>query len=186
MRRGRLDVLTYERPAVGLRRHDPRVADVAAALAAAIGAVPGVSAVEHVGSTAVPGLAGKGIVDLMAVAAPGDVPAVTEGLVGLGFQRQTSPWAFPPDRPMLKGAVDHDGSRFHLHVHLVPADRSEVDELIGFRDALRADPALRARYVAEKEAVLAAGIRHGPAYADAKGVWVVETLVRLGLRPPAP
>lgn len=172
--------------AAEVRAHDPRAADVAASLAGAVREVPGVSAVEHVGSSAVPGLAGKGIVDLLAAAAPADVPAVADALVGLGFQRQTSPWAFPPDRPMLKGAADHDGSPFHVHVHLVPDDRSEVDELIGFRDALRADPALRARYVAEKEAVLAAGIRHGPAYADAKGVWVVETLVRLGLRPPAP
>lgn len=175
-------LLTYERRTLELRRHDPRAAVVAASLAAAIGEVPGVSAVEHVGSTAVLGLAGKGVVDLLVVAASRDVPAVTDELVRLGFQRQTSAWAFPPDRPMLKGAVDHDGSRFQVHAHLVPADRPEVAELTGFRDALRADAALRARYVAEKETVLAAGVRHSPAYAEAKGAWVVETLVRLGLR----
>lgn len=137
-------MLRYAQPVVAVRPSDPAAAEAARRLAAAIrAAVPGVAAVEHVGSTAVPGTAGKGTVDLLAVARPEDVARATRSLVALGFQRQTSRWRFPPDRPMLKGTVDLWGRRLPVHVHLVPAGRPEIAELLGFRDALRADPALR-------------------------------------------
>jgi GrpB-like predicted nucleotidyltransferase (UPF0157 family) len=55
-----------------------------------------------VGSSAVPGLAGKNIIDLLLAADPADIPAITQTLLELGFQPQV-PAAFPATRPMLWG-----------------------------------------------------------------------------------
>ena len=45
-------------------------------------------AVEHIGSTSVPGLPGKGIVDLSIETEPDDIPGVVAMLYDLGFQAQ--------------------------------------------------------------------------------------------------
>ena len=67
--------------------------------------------VEHIGSTAVPGLPGKGIVDLSVEADPAAIPGIVEALLGLGFQPQPGPDPWPPTRPMLVGAVVVEGDR---------------------------------------------------------------------------
>jgi GrpB-like predicted nucleotidyltransferase (UPF0157 family) len=91
-----------------------------------------------VGSTAVPGLAGKGIIDLLLAAEPAHIPAITQALLELGFQHQ-SPAAFPPTRPMLWGTFRHGATEYRVHVHVVPASSPEVAAMRGLRDALRAD-----------------------------------------------
>src|SRR4051794_20987782 len=102
--------------------HDPRAVDVARRVGTLIESnLPGV-VVEHVGSTAVPGCAGKGVVDLMVLYPPGRLPAVRDTLDELGFQRQTTRDPFPEGRPMRIGSVDHDGTRFLLHTHVIAAD----------------------------------------------------------------
>ena len=104
---------------------------------------------EHVGSTSVPGCAGKGVVDLMIAASDREIEAVKEILDRLGFQRQTNRDPFPEDRPMGIGSVVHDGETFLLHIHVIPASSPEVDALRFFRACLRDDPELLKAYVAE-------------------------------------
>ena len=53
--------------------------------------------VEHVGSSAVPGLPGKNVVDLGIEADPDDIPAITDALLSLGFGRQGGARAVPAD-----------------------------------------------------------------------------------------
>src|SRR5581483_521627 len=94
--------------------------------------------IEHIGSSAVPGCDGKNVVDLLI---PYDdalhLGAIDAALFALGFGRQRSRDPFPEARPMRIGAIDWDGERVSLHVHVVPADSPEVAELIAFRDRLR-------------------------------------------------
>jgi GrpB-like predicted nucleotidyltransferase (UPF0157 family) len=136
---------------------------------------------EHIGSSAVPGLAGKGTVDLLIPAPPEEIPALTDDLLALGFQRQAVATAFPPTRPMLQGIIRHGGTSFRVHVHVVPADSPEVAALRGFRDALLADPVLRAEYEQLKRAIVGAGTVDSVAFSKAKHAWIVAALERLGL-----
>jgi GrpB-like predicted nucleotidyltransferase (UPF0157 family) len=136
---------------------------------------------EHIGSSAVPGLAGKGTVDLLVPTPPEEIPALTDDLLALGFQRQTVATAFPPTRPMLQGVIRHGDTSFRVHVHVVPADSPEVAALRGFRDALLADPALRAEYEQLKRAIVGAGTVDSVAFSKAKHAWIVAALERLGL-----
>jgi GrpB-like predicted nucleotidyltransferase (UPF0157 family) len=136
---------------------------------------------EHVGSSAVPDLAGKGTVDLLLPTPPEEIPAVTDDLLALGFQRQKVPTAFPPTRPMLQGVVRHGDTSFRVHVHVVPASSPEVAALRGFRDALLADPDLRQEYARLKRSIVDSGTVDSVAFSKAKHAWIVAALERLGL-----
>jgi GrpB-like predicted nucleotidyltransferase (UPF0157 family) len=171
----------YCRVPIVVREADPRARGAAGRVIALIAAArPGAEA-EHVGSSAVPGLVGKGTIDLLLPCPPEEIPAVTRDLLALGFQRQSIPTAFPPTRPMLQGVVRHDGTSFRVHVHVVPEASPEVPAIRGFRDALLADPALREEYAALKRAIVADGTVDSVAFTKAKHGWIVGVLRRLGL-----
>ena len=178
---GRYEYIRYEDPADAFRPYDPRCPEVARRVADLICRRMPEARVEHVGSTAVPGCAGKGVVDLLLVYPPGRLAAARDALDGLGFQRHVAPGAFPEERPVRIGTLEHDGTTFRLHVHVVAADSPEVAEQLRFRDRLRADPGLVAEYVTRKRAVLEAGVADGGAYNRAK-----EPFIRAVIDGPAP
>lgn len=152
---GRYAPVRYEDPAAAFRPADARCPAVARRVAGLIrDRLPG-ARVEHVGSTAVPGCPGKGVVDLMLPYAPGELDAFRSAVEGLGFQLHLGRDPFPPARPVFVGTLGHDGVRFRIHLHLIPAEDPEAAAQRRFRDALRADPALVTAYAARKRAVLA-------------------------------
>ena len=138
----------YRRVLVQVHQADPDAPEVARRLFALIATRWPATPAEHVGSSAVPGLAGKGIIDLLLTAQPAHILDITKALLELGFQPQR-PAAFPPTRPMLWGTFRHGTREYRVHVHVVPAGSPEVAAMRGLRDALRADPVLRRRYAAQ-------------------------------------
>ncbi|MDQ2851335.1 MAG: GrpB family protein [Actinomycetota bacterium] len=128
-----------------------------------------VAPVEHVGSTAVPGLAAKPILDVQA--AVDDFEATPYIAVALGVS-----WHFVPvdldGRPWRRFFVKViDGHRY-AHLHVMRRDSVRWGQQLAFRDALRADSALAARYARLKRDLAA---RHGDdreAYTDAKHAFV--------------
>jgi GrpB-like predicted nucleotidyltransferase (UPF0157 family) len=175
----------YRRVPVQVHQADPDAPKVARRLIALIASRWPATPAEHVGSTAVPDLAGKGIIDLLLAAEPAHIPAITQALLELGFQPQ-HPAAFPPTRPMLWGAYRHRATTYGVHVHVVPADSPELAALRGLRDALRADPVLCRRYVALKRAIVAGGPADPVAFTKAKHDWIAATLAHLGLAEEQP
>lgn len=114
-------------------------------------------AIEHFGSTAVPGLSAKPIIDLL-IAVPSLVDARREAvpiLEGLGYAYWYSSPA--PDRLFFVKGLPPNGPRTH-HVQLVEMGVSYHSRLgmytfsdrLLFRDALRADPDEARRYAALK------------------------------------
>ena len=170
----------YHRVPVQVHQADPRAPEAAGCLIAVIAARWPATPAEHVGSSAVPGLAGKNTIDLLLAAEPAHIPAITQALLELGFQPQL-PAAFPATRPMLWGAFRHRSTSYRVHVHVVPADSPEVAAMRGFRDALRADPLLRRRYAALKQAIVDGGPVDPVAFTRAKHDWIVAALDQLGL-----
>jgi GrpB-like predicted nucleotidyltransferase (UPF0157 family) len=175
----------YVRVPVEVHQADPHAPEAASRLIALIATRwPGPPA-EHVGSSAVPGLAGKNTIDLLLAAEPAHIPAITQLLLELGFQPQT-PAAFPATRPMLWGTLRHRATDYRVHLHVVPASSPEVAAMRGFRDALRADPQLRRHYAALKQTIVAGGSIDPVAFTKAKHDWIVAALGRLGLGSPQP
>jgi GrpB-like predicted nucleotidyltransferase (UPF0157 family) len=126
---------------------------------------------EHIGSSSVPGTAGKGIIDLLVPVPSARLDELKDILEDLGFQHQTGPNIWPEDRPMRTGSVEYNGKTYQLHVHVIQDHEPEVGALRRFRDQLRADPALRDEYVAVKRAIIEAGTTDRYAYTLAKSQW---------------
>ena len=73
---------------------------------------------------------------------------------------------------MRVGAVDHRGTRYQIHVHVIGMDSPEVLSLRQFRDVLRADQTLRNAYEAKKREILESGVREPSDYTHAKGEFI--------------
>lgn len=154
--------------------YDPRWAEqflrerdiLCAALADWLVAMP-----EHIGSTAVPGLPAKPVIDIMApvqslqAAVPAIEAAKRVGYVHFPYKPDVMHWFCKPSPE----------ARTH-HLHLVPLGSDLWNERLVFRDALRADPALRSRY-AELKRAWAAQYRHDrEAYTEAKTPFIAGVL----------
>jgi GrpB-like predicted nucleotidyltransferase (UPF0157 family) len=137
-----------------------------------IGAALGATALrtEHVGSTSVPGLAAKPVIDIqVSVADIADEARYAGQLESLGLQlgsrddvhRYYSP---PPERPR------------ELHLHLCQAGSGWEREHLLFRDYLRAHPAAADRYLAGKRAAAATWRDDRWAYTEAKTDVILDIL----------
>lgn len=144
---------------------------IAGAVAEALGGVD--HAVEHVGSTAVPGLSAKPIVDVDVVV-PGVevIPAAVARLDAAG-------WAHLGDRgiPGREAFEPRPDLPYH-HLYVVvdgsPPHRDHVD----LRDYLRTHPAAVAEYAAAKERLAHLLATDREAYADGKADLVTDLLAR--------
>jgi GrpB-like predicted nucleotidyltransferase (UPF0157 family) len=158
------------------RDYDPCAVDAARQIASLIQSYLPRAAVEHIGSTAVPGCQGRGIVDLLLPIADSDAAAVEELLGRLGFQRSSEPAPLGTDRPLWVGSWPREGETLLLNVYLRPPDSPEVDGMRFFRACLRADPDLRKAYVARKREILADGVTDPAEYCRLKGEFLKAVL----------
>lgn len=155
--------------------HWPAAFALEAARIRAVLAHRGDLALEHIGSTAVPGLAAKPVIDLLLIEPETRRwPHLVEPLQGLGYVL----WADNPRRDRLffvKGMPPFGARRtHHLHVR-TPADAQRE---LAFRDRLRARPDDAARYAALKRELAAAHAADREAYTDAKTAFIEEILGR--------
>jgi GrpB-like predicted nucleotidyltransferase (UPF0157 family) len=103
--------------------------------------------IQHVGSTAVPGLAAKPIIDIAIALSTLDLIALCReplselGYIDRGDQGADGGYLFVKERGR--------GVRTH-HLHLVTIDDPQWRNYLHFRDTLRADAVIRARYGALK------------------------------------
>jgi GrpB-like predicted nucleotidyltransferase (UPF0157 family) len=128
--------------------------------------------IEHAGSTSVPGLAAKPIIDIaLEVPDSADEAAYVPALEEAGYVlRIREPEWFEhrgfkgPDTPVT--------------VHTFSRGCEEVDRMLLFRDRLRTDPADRALYEAAKRELASRNWRFVQQYADAKSDVVRTILLR--------
>ena len=134
--------------------------------------------VEHVGSTAVPGLAAKPIVDMLA---PVISLAHARGAVSVLTDDGWLHWPTDPKRSwrmwFLRPRPD---ARTH-HLYLIQYDDPHMRQLRAFRDALRADDALRDRYEALKRKQAKVFRNDREAYTKAKRHFIDDVLRQRGM-----
>lgn len=131
---------------------------LAAPLRAALGDVA--VRVDHIGSTAVPGLAAKDIIDIQVTVAALDAAALVPLLAPLGYRPRADitsdhappGWDAAPEewRKLYFRAPD---SQRRTHLHARQAGRANQRYALLFRDYLRADPAAAAAYAQVKIAL---------------------------------
>jgi GrpB-like predicted nucleotidyltransferase (UPF0157 family) len=132
--------------------------------------------IDHIGSTAVPGLAAKPIIDIMLeltdFARAAETVPVLEAL-GYAF------WGDNPDprhRFFVLGMPPYGtGRTHHVHIYALAAKR---ERQLRFRDLLRADARAAAAYAALKHRLAAAHRSDREAYTQAKAGFIDDMLAR--------
>lgn len=126
--------------------------------------------IQHIGSTAVPGLLAKPVIDLLAgVASMDEARALGPALCASGYTTSAEFNDTLTDRQWFMRWAN--GRRTH-HLHVVVHGGEVWLERLRFRDALQADPALVARYAALKQALAQRHAGDREAYTDAKAEFV--------------
>lgn len=131
-------------------------------------------AIEHMGSTSVPGLAAKPIIDIMAaIDSLANAQECVIPLLGLGYEYGPEVEDTIPERRYFRKGPR--GARTH-HLHMVEIGSDFWARNLLFRDYLRAHPDEASRY-AQLKKELAARYRNDRAgYTDAKGPYITSVL----------
>lgn len=130
-----------------------------------------VGEIEHVGSTAVPGIAAKPVIDIMAPVKGLEAsrPAI-EVLIASGYAH------FPYRADVMHWFCKPSAAYRTHHLHLVPYAGKLWHERLMFRDALRADPELAAEYGRLKRGLAAQYRFDREAYTQAKAPFVEKVI----------
>ncbi len=129
-------------------------------------------AVEHVGSTAVPGLAAKPIVDLAVGVRDVSPEAVEEPLAELGYQYRGD----AGDQGGLVFVLEERPRHRVAHVHVVEYGGAQWERYLAFRDLLQAHAPARAAYERAKTALARKFGNDRKAYTAAKDAVVRDLL----------
>jgi GrpB-like predicted nucleotidyltransferase (UPF0157 family) len=146
--------------------------DIRAALTPYLAGIP--HRIEHVGSTAVPGIAAKPIIDLdIVVPSPDLVPAAIAALVEAGY-RHEGDYGIPGREAF---GLPADTAHYHHLYVVVEGNKAYVDH-VDLRDHLRADAGDRERYAARKRELAHLLSTDRAAYVDGKSALISEMLAR--------
>ena len=149
----------------------------AAKIRAALG--DGAIVLEHVGSTSIPGLCAKPLIDIvLAVADSADEAAYVPALTAQGYRLHLREPDWEQHR-VMKGEFPP------VNLHVFTAGSVEITRMLAFRDRCRNDPNERRLYEAAKRDLAARTWRHVQHYANAKSE-VVETILARALVARSP
>lgn len=130
--------------------------------------------IEHAGSTSVPGLPAKPIVDIvLEVPDSGDEPSYVPDLEAAGYRVTIREPGWYEHR-VFKGPDTN------VNLHMFSAGCEEVDRMLLFRDHLRANADDRELYARTKRELAAHEWKYVQQYADAKTAVVLEIMSRAG------
>ncbi len=145
------------------RKHKDEYKDLYEAQKNLIQAVVDDLSIEHVGSTAIDGLGGKGILDiLVGVRHHSDLRETKEKIEGVGFEFRDM--ASTDERYFFRRDIDHKGETQRFHLHLVMRDGRDWREMISFREVLRSDRGLCEEYAEIKKEAVATARGDGEKY----------------------
>jgi GrpB-like predicted nucleotidyltransferase (UPF0157 family) len=131
-------------------------------------------AVEHIGSTSVPGLAAKPVIDvLLGAHALTDIESRIGPLGELGYAYISK---YEHELPMRRYFVKSPATSLRVHVHGVEIDSQIWREHLAFRDALRGEADLRSPYQALKLRLAEEFAGDKSAYTAAKGPFIRSAL----------
>ncbi len=129
---------------------------------------------EHVGSTSIPGIPAKPIIDiLLAVSDSADEPSYVPALTAQGYRLHLREPDWEQHR-VLKGEQPD------VNLHVFTLGSAEIARMLGFRNRCRTHPEERDLYLRTKQALAGQVWRHVQHYANAKGE-VVEAIIARAL-----
>lgn len=144
---------------------------------------PLLMAIEHVGSTAVPGLAANPIIDIMGgVRDLGEVTRYVANLEGTGYEYVPQYEVHIPERRYFRKPRTGQSPRTH-HLHIVELTSTFWRRHLLFRDYLRTHPVALREYANLKRRLAVEYGDDGQGYTDAKGPFIESIVIRAGKTP---
>lgn len=124
--------------------------------------------IHHIGSTAIPGLMAKPIIDMLGEAKNiNQIGEAKTRMEALGFE-------FKGEYGIPERAYFSKKSDTAIHLHIFPKDHYQLEKHLIFRDYLLEHPAALNAYQAKKEELLAAFPGDRQAYQQGKNVLILE------------
>jgi len=168
-----------------VRDYDPKWAEIYEEESQKIKALLGgkITAIEHIGSTSIPGLASKPIID-MAVVVPSwkDAESLIEPLSTIGYPSEVSN---VDESNAGERLLFRKGNPTQFHLSIAYSNRgSFLERQILFRDYLRAHDEERDEYSQLKKDLLVKDSTGKGAYIEGKTDFVMRTLKRAGFQNP--
>lgn len=139
-------------------------------------AVAGLITVHHIGSTAIPGMPAKPIIDLLPVFKDEtSADAAQLAAQALGYE-----WmgAFGLEGRRYCRLIDPESGQRRVHAHAYVQGHADIRRHLAFRDALRLNAPLRAAYSAVKAACAGRHPDGGAGYQTCKSAWIAKTEAR--------
>ena len=127
----------------------------------------------HIGSTAVPDLRGKPMIDVAAVTGREDLRAEQKEFEKLGFHRRAV-WVDRDDKPYVCGSVNAKERRFNINVHICHRNDPVHKDSLAFIGILSQRPDLRRRYEQAKDRAHSLDPANPEAYNRAKETVIKE------------
>ena len=122
--------------------------------------------VHHIGSTAVVGMTGKPVVDILVGVRSLDAARAHFG------QLEELQYCYSPFRPWEHWFCKPSPERRTHHLHLIEPTHPDFQRVLRFRDRLRSDPQVRRDYVALKQSLASRYANDREAYTDGKAEFV--------------
>ncbi|WP_122262121.1 GrpB family protein [Ornithinimicrobium cerasi] len=113
--------------------------------------LPAGAVVEHVGSTAVPGLASKDCIDILVTVPSDHLQIALAGLTAAGFEHRPTSFSEDSQRFMLR-LLGPQRQRV-AHLHLMAEGHIAAAQMVAVRDLLRRDRNWRGRYALIKRSL---------------------------------
>ena len=130
--------------------------------------------IEHVGSTSIPNLGGKGILDIVVGASRTKIAQTKIKLEKAGYEFREI--ASVPERLFFRVDYLHNNRKRRVHVHLTPSNSQDWKELTKFRDYLLKQPEIVEQYAKIKKEAVEQALGDGEKYRKYKENFIKKTL----------
>jgi GrpB-like predicted nucleotidyltransferase (UPF0157 family) len=155
--------------------YDPRLPEVFEMVARLIQTAAGAVVVEHIGSSSIPGVGGRNVLDIAVPAAEPQQPAIRKVLYELGFE--DSP--FPHYLPLLVGQIAHQSKNYQILLYVVSPESSVFADWLKFRDHMRGHPEDAQAYCTTKQEAVAEAMTGGKDYQEGKSPFLASISAKL-------
>ena len=130
--------------------------------------------IEHIGSTAVAGLGGKGILDIMIGVVRLKMETAKKRLEKAGYEFREK--ASYPERLFFRIDYFYKNKKRRVHLHLVKFNSQEWKKIIGFRDYLLGHPEAVQQYIQVKKEAVKKALGDGKKYRKYKEKFIKNIL----------
>ena len=138
--------------------------------------VAGLISVHHIGSTSIPGMPAKPVLDLIPIFKDESAADLAQDAVeAMGYEWMGT---FGLEGRRYCRAHDPDTGARHVHAHAYVQGHADIRRHLAFRDALCANAALRVAYASVKAACAARHPDGGEGYQTCKSAWIAKTEAR--------